>query len=75
VAALGCATQLVAPKAVVLVGRTAENGKSQTIEIMRGLLPNSAVSSIPLGKLALVQTNVSTGLRLRSLQPTGALLE
>ena len=49
-AALGYATRLRKPKAVVLVGTTAENGKSQILDLLRGLLPASAISSLPLGK-------------------------
>jgi putative DNA primase/helicase len=31
----------------VLLGRTAENGKSQVLDLLRGLLPPGAVSSVP----------------------------
>jgi P4 family phage/plasmid primase-like protien len=46
VAALGYATRLIKPKALVLKGETAENGKSQVLDCMRALLPKEAVSSI-----------------------------
>jgi len=46
VAALGYATKLIKPKALVLKGETAENGKSQVLDCMRALLPKEAVSSI-----------------------------
>jgi putative DNA primase/helicase len=46
VAALGYATKLIKPKALVLKGETAENGKSQVLDGMRSLLPKEAVSSI-----------------------------
>jgi P4 family phage/plasmid primase-like protien len=46
-AALGHGPRLTAPKAVVLLGRTAENGKSQILDLLRGLLPPGAVSSVP----------------------------
>jgi P4 family phage/plasmid primase-like protien len=46
-AALGHGPRHTAPKAVVLLGRTAENGKSQILDLLRGLLPPSAVSSVP----------------------------
>jgi putative DNA primase/helicase len=49
-AALGHATQLIKPKAVVLLGRTAENGKSQVLDVLRGLLPPTAVASVPPSK-------------------------
>jgi P4 family phage/plasmid primase-like protien len=49
-AALGYGTRHIAPKAVVLIGRTAENGKSQVLEVLRGLLPPSAISSVPPNK-------------------------
>jgi phage/plasmid-associated DNA primase len=40
-AALGYATKLGRPKALVFFGPTAENGKSQILDAMRGLLPKS----------------------------------
>jgi P4 family phage/plasmid primase-like protien len=46
--ALGCGTMF--KKAVVLLGPTAQNGKSQILELLRGLLPISAISTIPPGK-------------------------
>jgi phage/plasmid-associated DNA primase len=47
VAAAGYSTRLKAPKAIILLGRTAENGKSQVLDMLEGLLPPGAVSSIP----------------------------
>jgi putative DNA primase/helicase len=49
-AALGHGTGHIAPKAAILLGRTAENGKSQVLDLLRGLLPPSAVSSVPPSK-------------------------
>jgi phage/plasmid-associated DNA primase len=46
-AVLGHGPKHTAPKAAVLLGRTAENGKSQVLDLLRGLLPPGAVSSIP----------------------------
>ena len=46
IAALGLATKLIKPKALVLKGELAENGKSQVLDVLRSLLPRSAVSSI-----------------------------
>jgi P4 family phage/plasmid primase-like protien len=46
VAALGHAVKLVQPRAVLLYGALAENGKGQIIDLMRGLLPESAVCSV-----------------------------
>lgn len=46
-AALGIGARLKEPKAVVLFGPGAENGKSQILELARGLLPPSAVRSLP----------------------------
>jgi len=46
--ALGCGTMF--KKAVVLLGPTAQNGKSQILDLLRGLLPASAISTIPPGK-------------------------
>lgn len=48
---LGYATKLRAPKAIVFYGPTAENGKSQVLELFRSLLPESAASSIPIHTL------------------------
>lgn len=50
-AVLGRGTHIMKPKAVVLKGVSAENGKSQVLDVIRGLLPNGATSAIPLGKL------------------------
>lgn len=50
-AALGYATRLMQPRAVVLHGKTAENGKSQVLELARGLLPASAICSVPASKM------------------------
>lgn len=50
-AALGYACRLPEPRAVILYGATAGNGKSQILDLARGLLPASAVCSIPAGKL------------------------
>lgn len=50
-AALGCATRLMQPRAVILYGKTAENGKSQFLDLARGLLPTSAVCSISAARM------------------------
>jgi putative DNA primase/helicase len=47
VSAIGCATRLRQPKALVLVGPEAENGKSKILELMRGALPSTAVCTVP----------------------------
>jgi P4 family phage/plasmid primase-like protien len=47
VAALGIATKLTSPKAIVAFGPRAENGKSEMLAMLRGLLPESAVCSVP----------------------------
>jgi phage/plasmid-associated DNA primase len=49
--ALGYATRLAKPKAVIMYGQSAENGKSQTLDALRGLLPASAIASVPATKL------------------------
>jgi len=51
VAALGSATRLVQPKAIVLKGETAENGKSQLLDLARSLLPATAVSSVTAAQM------------------------
>ena len=45
-AALGGVTRLKEPKAFVLHGRSAGNGKSQVLDCIRGLLPKDAVQAI-----------------------------
>jgi phage/plasmid-associated DNA primase len=50
-AALGYATKLRRPRAMILEGASAENGKSQILDVIRGALPASAVASIPVSKL------------------------
>jgi phage/plasmid-associated DNA primase len=49
-AALGYGTKLLRPKAIVAVGESAENGKSQVVDVFRGVLPKSAISSVPVTK-------------------------
>jgi P4 family phage/plasmid primase-like protien len=50
--AIGWSTRLKKPKAIILKGETAENGKSQILDLLRGLLPETAICSIPPQKLA-----------------------
>jgi putative DNA primase/helicase len=50
-AALGCATRLRQPRAVILKGETAENGKSQILDLARGLLPPSAICSVTAARM------------------------
>jgi phage/plasmid-associated DNA primase len=50
-AALGYGSRVRQPKAVILEGQTAENGKSQVLDLFRGLLPKQAVASIPAAKM------------------------
>lgn len=47
VVALGLATEIASPKAVVMYGQTANNGKSELIEMIKGLLPKTAVCAVP----------------------------
>jgi len=44
--ALGYATKIIQPRAVILKGERAENRKSQVLDMMRGLLPLSAISTV-----------------------------
>lgn len=46
VAATGIATRLAEPKAVILHGPLAANGKSQVLTVLRGLVPEGAASTI-----------------------------
>jgi P4 family phage/plasmid primase-like protien len=47
----GCATKLLQPRALIFYGIQAENGKSQVLNMLRGLLPASAVSSVTAAKM------------------------
>lgn len=49
-AMLGLMTEQTAPQAIVLLGVTAANGKSEVLELFRALFPAHAVSSIPPGE-------------------------
>jgi P4 family phage/plasmid primase-like protien len=50
-AALGYGTRLRQPRAIILKGETAENGKSQILDLIRSLLPASAISSVTAGRM------------------------
>jgi P4 family phage/plasmid primase-like protien len=50
-AALGYATRLIQPRAVILFGKKAENGKSQILDLARGLLPATAISCVPAARM------------------------
>jgi len=50
-AALGYGTKLLQPRAVILKGETAENGKSQILDVTRALLPTSAICSVTAGRV------------------------
>jgi len=51
VAALGYATKLMQPRAVIFWGRTAENGKSQILDMARGLVSSTAICCVPASKM------------------------
>ena len=55
----GASLQLVEPKAFILYGQTAANGKSQILNLIRALLPKEAVSAIPPGDLGKEQSLAS----------------
>src|SRR6202007_2380531 len=44
---LGESTRLAQPKAIILLGGDADNGKSQLLFCLKALLPSNAVTSIP----------------------------
>ncbi len=46
------ATKLKEPKAIILKGETAANGKSEFIQMVRALLPAGATSSIPIDRFS-----------------------
>ncbi len=50
-AALGYATKVRQPRAAILKGEKAENGKSQILDLARGLLPASAICSISAARM------------------------
>lgn len=50
-AALGYATKVIQPRAIILKGERAENGKSQILDLARGLLPSSAISTLSAAKM------------------------
>lgn len=52
VTALGYATKIKQPRAAILHGLTAENGKSQILDVLRGLLPATAVCSIAVARMS-----------------------
>jgi P4 family phage/plasmid primase-like protien len=70
-AALGCGTKLTEPRAVILLGRTAENGKSQILDLARGLLPPTAICTVPAAKMA--DDRHAIGLLGKHLNATGEL--
>lgn len=45
-AAFGLGTRIGEPKAIVLLGESAGNGKSQCLEMLRGLLPGHATAAV-----------------------------
>jgi P4 family phage/plasmid primase-like protien len=50
-AVFGIATRVRRPKAVILYGATAENGKSAILDMLRGLVPATALAAVPAGKM------------------------
>ena len=52
VAALGAATSMIAPKAIVAFGVSAANGKSELLKVVSGLLPPDAVCTVPPTKFS-----------------------
>jgi len=50
-AALGYATKVRQPRAAILKGEKAENGKSQILDLARGLLPATAICSISAARM------------------------
>lgn len=47
IAAMGASATLSDPKAFVLYGPSASNGKSQFLELVRGLVPSAAAGNVP----------------------------
>jgi len=51
-AALGYATMLRKQKCIIVWGKSADNGKSQLLDMIRGVVPPSAIASVPAAKLS-----------------------
>jgi P4 family phage/plasmid primase-like protien len=72
VAVFGIATRLTEPKSVILLGETAGNGKSQVLNMMRGLLPASGVASVAPAEMAKEQRRAQlAGVRLNAADELG----
>ncbi|HEY8612558.1 MAG TPA: DUF5906 domain-containing protein, partial [Roseomonas sp.] len=52
IAAVGQGARIIEPKALICVGKQAENGKSQVLAAVRSLLPKSAISAISPAQFA-----------------------
>lgn len=63
-AAFGLGTRLTEPKAVILLGESAGNGKSQMMKAIGGLLPASAVSAITPAEMARDQRRAQLAAKL-----------
>jgi phage/plasmid-associated DNA primase len=70
-AAVGYGHKLRQPKAVILAGEMAENGKSQVLDAIRGLLPASAIASVSASKFG--DERFIIGLRGKHLNATDEL--
>ncbi|MGC6499974.1 MAG: DNA primase family protein [Henriciella sp.] len=71
-AAFGLSIRLAEPKAIILLGETAGNGKTQVLELMRGLLPGSAVASVTPAEMAKEQRRAQlAGVRLNAADELG----
>jgi phage/plasmid-associated DNA primase len=51
-AATGCTTKLKQKKAFIFKGPSADNGKSQILDLFRAMLPEAAVGAVPPNKFA-----------------------
>ncbi len=58
VAAFGQATRLPSPRAIIFLGETAGNGKSQWLGLLKAVLPPGAVSAITPAELGQAQRRV-----------------
>lgn len=72
-AAFELSTRLPEPKAIVLLGETAANGKSQCLQVMRGLFPQSATAALPPAEMANEQRRAQlAGVALNAVDELGA---
>lgn len=70
----GISTEVISPKAVILLGEKAENGKSQFLRLLEGLIPASARASVsPANHESQRHLALLDGKRLNSVDEIGGI--